>query len=245
MVPAAEKVKRLALLFYIVPLHLLKGQLAGPGSWNIIQLKLAKTETVSFFGEAQLRSLQFYKNFHYYEYKAGIQVKIRPELSASFGAGNYQTYREGGNFRLPKNNNELRIWPQLVFSYPMGIRLKMEHRYRAEFRFAENFYRNRFRYRLGASIALGKKEKGKKPLVLAVGNELFFTDRPPYFERNRAQVTLQFKATENTAIQLGYLYQFDYKINDETGRNFFQVGYYIDINKGRSPIIESGKREEM
>jgi hypothetical protein len=30
--------------------------------------------------------------------------------------------------------------------------------------------------------------------------------------------------------QLGYMRQFDYKINDETGREFFLVGAYFDID---------------
>jgi hypothetical protein len=28
---------------------------------------------------------------------------------------------------------------------------------------------------------------------------------------------------------LGYLHQFDYKINDETGRDFLQIGCYFDL----------------
>jgi hypothetical protein len=30
-------------------------------------------------------------------------------------------------------------------------------------------------------------------------------------------------------LQLGYLHQFDYKINDETGRDFFQIGYFVEL----------------
>jgi hypothetical protein len=30
---------------------------------------------------------------------------------------------------------------------------------------------------------------------------------------------------------VGYLHQFDYKINDETGRDFLQVGYFIELFK--------------
>jgi hypothetical protein len=28
-----------------------------------------------------------------------------------------------------------------------------------------------------------------------------------------------------------YFHQFDYKINDETGRDFLQIGYYIDLKR--------------
>jgi hypothetical protein len=40
-----------------------------------------------------------------------------------------------------------------------------------------------------------------------------------------------YKPSKATTIQVGYLHQFDYKINDETGRDFLQLGYYIDIDR--------------
>jgi hypothetical protein len=32
-------------------------------------------------------------------------------------------------------------------------------------------------------------------------------------------------------LQLGYLHQFDYKITDEIGLNFFQIGYFIECSR--------------
>jgi hypothetical protein len=32
-------------------------------------------------------------------------------------------------------------------------------------------------------------------------------------------------------LQNGYLYQFDYRINDEIGRDFMVLGYFIEISK--------------
>jgi hypothetical protein len=46
------------------------------GSWNIINLKYNIDDKLSVFGEGQLRSLQFYNDFHYYEYKGGINYKF-------------------------------------------------------------------------------------------------------------------------------------------------------------------------
>ncbi|MBK7651563.1 MAG: DUF2490 domain-containing protein, partial [Flammeovirgaceae bacterium] len=45
------------------------------GSWNIINAKYTVSKKWSLFGEAQLRSLKFYNDFHYYEYKGGINYK--------------------------------------------------------------------------------------------------------------------------------------------------------------------------
>lgn len=203
------------------------------GSWNILNLKYSVDDKWSVFGEAQLRSLKFYNNFHYYEYKGGINYKVHKNATLSLGSGSYQTYKEGGNFVLAKNNDEFRIWPQIVIYQQFG-RLKIEQRYRAEFRFTSNGYRNRFRYRLGISYPFGKEKNGYKPYQISASNELFFTDKEPYFERNRMLIAFNYKPSKLTTLQVGYLHQFDYKINDETGRDFLQIGFFIEIFRKQS-----------
>ncbi|HMP87162.1 MAG TPA: DUF2490 domain-containing protein, partial [Lacibacter sp.] len=125
------------------------------GSWNIMHLRHHLTSKWSLFGEAQVRSLKFYTHFHYYEYKGGVHYRARPGLTLSLGLGDYDTYGEGGNFVVPKNNDELRIWPQLALQQSIG-RFLVEQRYRAELRFTSQGYRNRFRYRVGLSYPFGK-----------------------------------------------------------------------------------------
>ena len=203
-------------------------QYSSFGSWNIVNLKYTINKSWSVFGEAQLRSLQFYNGFHYYEYKGGVNYKINNAVKLSLGLGNYVTYNEGGNFKLPKNNDEFRVWPQLILTQSIGS-FKIEQRYRAEFRFTTNGYRNRYRYRLGASLPLGKEKNGGSPFLLSASNELFFTNRDPYFERNRLLVSLNYKLSPQFSFQLGYLHQFDFKINDETGRDFLVVGVFIEL----------------
>jgi hypothetical protein len=210
------------------------------GSWNILNLKYSRNEKLSIFGEAQLRSLKFYSNFHYYEYKGGINYKVHKNAMLTLGAGSYQTYKEGGNFFLPKNNDEFRIWPQIFLFQSIG-KLKVEQRYRTEFRFTSNGYRNRFRYRLGVSYPFGKQKNECKPFVISASNEIFFTDNEPYFERNRMLLSLNYKTSKATTVQIGYLHQFDYKINDETGRDFLQIGYFIELfrKKASNTFIDS------
>ena len=214
------------------------------GSWSILNIKYNVNEKVSFFGEAQLRSLKFYNNFHYYEYKGGINYKIYKNVALTLGAGTYQTFKEGGNFVLPKNNDEFRLWPQVILFQTAG-KFKIEQRYRAEFRFTSNGYRNRFRYRLGLSYPFGKEKNGYKPFQISVSNEVFFTDNEPYFERNRMLVAFNYKTSKASTLQIGYLHQFDYKINDETGRDFLQVGYFIDIfrKKSSNSIIDTSVKD--
>lgn len=198
------------------------------GSWNILNIKYKHNEKWSAFAEGQIRSLKYYDHFHYYEYKAGLNYQLHKSLALTLAAGSYQTYREGGNFELPKNNNEFRLWPQISLTQQIN-KIKIEQRYRTESRFTSNGYRNRFRYRLGIAYPFGKIKDDYKPYLVSLSNELFFTDREPYFERNRIQASFNYKLNKQTSLMLGYLHQFDYKINDETGRDFFMIGYNYEI----------------
>ncbi len=44
-----------------------------------------------------------------------------------------------------------------------------------------------------------------------------------------------------STIQIGYLHQIDYKVNDETGRDFLQLGYFIELfgKKSAKKAIEN------
>jgi hypothetical protein len=222
------RIRSLLILTFCFATQHLSAQAVELGSWNILNLKYNYDDKWSVFGEGQLRSLQFYSDFHYYEYKVGINYKFHKNVKLTLGAGSYQTYKEGGNFVLPKNNNEFRIWPQIIFFQSIG-KFKIEQRYRTELRFTTNGYRNRFRYRLGVSYPFGKEINEYKPYQISASNELFFTDNEPYFERNRFLVAFNYKPSKASTIQIGYLHQFDYKINDETGRDFIQLGYFIEL----------------
>lgn len=198
-------------------------QSKGIGSWNLINLKLSLNNKLSLFVEGQIRSLQFYNQFHYYEYKAGISYQFHKAAAITLGAGSYDTYAEGGNFVKPKNNDEFRIWPQLVVTQALGS-FTIEQRYRSEFRFTSNGFRMRYRSRVAVAYSFGAAAGRSKKYQLALSNELFFAGRGPYFERNRLSLLLSKELSRLTTLQIGYLHQFDYRINDETGRDFLVVG---------------------
>lgn len=223
----------LTIITLCFSINTLTAQTFDLGCWNILNVKYNIDEEWSFFGEGQLRSLKLYSNFHYYEYKGGVNYKVNKDVKLTIGAGSYQTYKEGGDFVLPKNNDEFRIWPQVILFQSIG-KLKIEQRYRAEYRFTSNGYRNRFRYRLGVSYPFGKERNEYKPFQISASNEIFFKGKEPYFERNRMLLAFNFKPSKATTIQIGYLHQFDYKINDETGRDFFQIGCFIELSRKTS-----------
>lgn len=203
------------------------------GSWNVLNFNARINKKWSAFAETQLRSLSFYNEFHYYEYKIGANYALTNNFVTTSGIGSYNTFSEGGNFKTPLKNAEIRTWLQLSIKTPIE-NLIFENRFRFEQRFTSNGYRNRYRIRLGATLPLNTKKIVPKTLSLIAWNEIFFTNNEPYFERNRFFIGLGYEF-ETFSIQTGYIRQFDYKINDETGRSFLNIAvlYHIDFNKNK------------
>jgi hypothetical protein len=194
------------------------------GSWSQVTFKTWFGDSNwGVFGEAQVRSLEFYDQFHYWEAKGGVNYKVHPNFTFSLAAGKYNTYdiTERGNFNTPMLNDEIRVWTQLLFKTPV-YNFIVEHRYRVEARFTSYGYRNRFRYRLGVLYPVGK-------FTPFIYNALFFSDNEPYFERDRFYFGTKYKINDTHSLMLGYLYQFDYKIYDELGTQFMMVGYYLNL----------------
>jgi len=50
-------------------------------------------------------------------------------------------------------------------------------------------------------------------------------------------LAFNYKPSKATTIQIGYLHQFDYKINGEIGRDFIQIGYFIELFRKTSQNI--------
>lgn len=198
------------------------------GSWNIFSAKAGITEKWGVFVEGQIRSLKFYNNFHYHEIKGGVSYALDKNFSVAVAGGKYDTYQAGGDFVTPKASDEFRLFEQLTMSQYLQ-HIKFEHRYRAEQRYTQNGYRNRFRYRLQAVIPIKAKKVSAKTPYLSTSGELFFTDTPGYFERLRFYLGAGYQFTNTFGLQAGYLHQFDYRLVDETGKDFFQISFLWDI----------------
>lgn len=219
--------------------------LTSLGSWNLVSVGYRPSARWTLLAEGCLRSLRFYDWFHYYEGKGAVFLRVTETFTTGLGAGLYHTYREGGNFRRPMRTAEVRLWPQAAFNQPLGP-LSVDHRYRVEVRFTTQGVRERFRQRFGVSYPFGPQRTGYKMLRADVHNELFFTTRAPYFERTRLQIQLGVKPSLASTFQVGYVFQFDYNLQDEIGRNFFMVGYYLMIlrKKVKNPSSSGPEDQE-
>jgi hypothetical protein len=206
----------------------------GLGSWNIVNARLQMSRKWSAWGELQLRSLQFYNQFHYHETKGGFQYNLGEASSVLVGFGRYVTYSPGGNFESPVKNDELRTWFQFSMGNRFG-RLRVEHRYRIEQRWTSVGYRNRFRYRLNLLMPLNKPNVEAGTWYATTWNEIFLTNLQPHFERNRFFIGLGYEVTDPFTIQAGFLNQYDYALAvAPLTKNFFQLSFLFDIKTNKS-----------
>jgi hypothetical protein len=205
---------------------------AQMGTWNVLSVKTSFNEKWGAFAEGQLRSLKFYNDFHYHEFKGGVTYALDKNFSFAVATGKYDTYLSGGDFVSPKTSDEIRIFEQLTMSQVL-TRVKFEHRYRAEQRFTQVGYRNRFRYRLQMVMPINRKKVEPKTWFLNTSGEIFFRDTPQYFERLRTFAGVGYQFTSTHTLMLGYMHQFDYRLVDEIGKNFLYVSFLFDLHRNK------------
>jgi hypothetical protein len=224
----------LKMAFFLCFFTTIHAQTPGLGTWNVISSKYTFNKKWSAFFEAQLRSQQFYDNFHYHEFKGGVGYNLPKNLSLLFAVGKYNTYQPTGSFKTPMLANEIRIWQQLVLNNNIN-RLKIEHRYRFEQRFVNDTYRNRFRYRLNAILPINNLVVQEKTWYLSLSNEIFLNNRGLFFEQNRIFVGGGYEINDQVTIQGGWLNRFDNLGNGvEIKKNFLQLSLLLSFSEAKS-----------
>lgn len=218
----------LLFLFIINPLSIFSQSL---GCWNTLNLNYDNGKKWSFSTEFQLRSLQFYKNYNYNEYKGFVTYKIMPNLQASIVLGRYTTYGNGKTFQNPKLAEEFRAALQVGLRNTLG-KVQVDHRYRFEKRFYTSGIRaSRIRYRVGLSIPLDKTKKTS----LGLSNEFLIAitqkSKVIRYDKNRVSIAVTRKLTDMVSMQVGYLNQYDSKSVDEPGNKFFVYSLFLNLSK--------------
>jgi hypothetical protein len=201
------------------------------GCWNSFNISYDNGKKWSFSSEAQLRSLQFYKNYNYHEYKGIVGYKLIPSLQTSLVFGRYTTFGSGKTFQNPKLAEEFRLALQLGLKNTIG-KFQIDHRYRFEKRYYTSGARGiRIRYRLGLSTPLDKK----KLTSLSFSNEFLIAINSGSsiirYDKNRINVGVTRKLSNMVSMQVGYLSQYDSKSADEPGNNFFVYSLFLNMSK--------------
>ena len=224
---------RILWLLFFISLFFFQGQRLSAqsrplGSWNILNAKLTINNHWSVWAEGQVRSVKFYDDFNYFEAKGAVNYNFTKTVSVTAGIGRYETYSSGGNFEEPLVTGETRTWFQMNLEQKLS-RVILEHRYRVEQRHLTTGYKNRFRYRLLATVPINHPEMIPGTFYGYLGDEIFFTSKEPYYERNRFFTGLGYKFSPLFALQSGYMRQFDYKIDSQQSRDFLQVAVLLNF----------------
>ena len=156
--------------------------------------------------------------------RTGLNYHFKPNASATFG------YAHIGNHvyesvRKSPETEEHRIWQQLLTTNNIG-RVKFEHRYRLEERFAETDFKIRFRYRLMLFVPLNRPKIETGTMYLGVYDEIFINDKATFFDRNRLYGGLGYQHADNIHFQVGVLRQ----ETQTASKTFLQFGLIFNTD---------------
>jgi hypothetical protein len=161
--------------------------------------------------------------------RLGLEYNLHPKVSVMAGYGWIRTFPYGTQ-PIVAVFDENRIFEQVNFKDKVG-RFELQHRYRFEQRFLEQFaknamgeiiqvdpvFRNRIRYRALMMVPLSRKEMVDQTLFFSLSNELFvgfgkgIAKNP--IDQNRFIAALGWRFNSHASISLGYLNQFVIKTN--------------------------------
>lgn len=84
-------------------------------------------------------------------------------------------------------------------------------------------------------IPINKSTVEKGTLFASIYDEIFLTNKGPYFERNRFFVGLGYQVSNPFTLQIGWIKQFDYSANN-TGRkkDFLQTTLFFRLRQQKN-----------
>jgi hypothetical protein len=182
------------------------------------------TDKFSLHTEYQWRRANGFENWQQSLARIGIDYSINQGLTVTAGYGWVVTYPYGEQ-PISHTFNEHRIWQQVNAKSKYG-RFELQHRYRLEQRFLENYIRNqngtfskgtdlfrqRVRYRAMVLVPLSRKEMLDNTLFLNLNNELFLGFGKGIgkniLDQNRMNFAFGWRFNKDFNVQIGYLNQF-------------------------------------
>lgn len=222
--------KTIVLLLFINTSFWCQSQNNHLGIWHSVNTEIILDSKWSIFGEGQLRSQRFGKEYFFHEYNSSINYKPKKSISIVAGFSSNSTYSNGGSFKKPLANQENRLWEQIAFIHTLS-RLRVEHRYRIEQRWRLSGYRNRYRIRLGGILPINKPSIEKGVVFTTFNNEIFFSENKPYLELYRFSLGCGYQLSKPVRFVVSYINQKSYSAsNAAVSREFLQAQFAFRIN---------------
>lgn len=201
--------------------------------------------------EYQWRRSDLFNDWQQSLLRLGVDYYTKQNAQFTAGYGWIRSYKYGEQ-PIIHNFNEHRIWEQFIVKNKLG-RVELNHRYRLEQRFMEQWvqqmdgsilrdgyaFRQRLRYRFLITVPLSKKELSDNTLFASVYDEPFLGFGKGIgkniLDQNRLYAALGWRFNKDFNVQLGYLNQIIVKTDGvKMERNHtLQIGitYNLDLQK--------------
>lgn len=212
----------------------------------------------SIHTEYQWRRAGGFQNWQQSLMRLGVDYTLNPNVSLTAGYAWIVNFPYGDQPVLTQYS-ENRIWQQLNLKGKIETKFRtfdIQHRYRLEQRFIENYFKNssgniekgdnlfrkRVRYRAMVFIPLSKKTMKDKTLFLNLNNEIFLGFGKGIgkniLDQNRFNAAIGWRFNSNFNIQIGYLNQYIVKsdgIKVERNHTLLTgITYNLDFTKKRN-----------
>ena len=196
------------LLLVLITVGTTRAAKPGPyGFWPGYFGHAAINSRLGVWLEAQPRMYDFSGDLEQLLVRTAVTYKLNAEVQVAQGYGYIRSEPYIAGTEDKRVTEEHRIYQQLI-SRQRWQRVYLQHRYRAEERFlADQQFRMRFRYMLGANICLNDKEQKAGTLYLSLYNELFLHTDKPVFDRNRLFGGVGYGLSPTLRIEAGHLWQ--------------------------------------
>jgi hypothetical protein len=212
-------------------------------------------DKIGIHTEYQWRREDGFTNWQQSLLRIGFDYNLNPTLSSTVGYGWIITFPYGEQ-PVVHEFDEHRIWEQVNMKSKFG-RFEVQHRYRLEQRFLENWikdadgncvksdnlFRQRIRYRIMILVPLTKKELTDNTLFLNVNDEPFIGFGKGIgkniLDQNRFNLALGWRFNKDLNIQVGYLNQFVVKADgvkmERNNTLIFTTTYNLDFTSIKQP----------
>ncbi len=228
-------IKKYTTLFFtlllVVSASSLSAQQDEFGNWLMYFGTNKLSDKLSIHSEVQYRNHTLAPvNIEQLLLRTGLNYHVAKNAILTAGYG-YIASHDFESEQTEPETKEHRLFQQFILTNKVS-RLKFEHRYRLEQRWANDNYKNRIRYRLMVFLPLNKPTIETGTLFLGVYDEIFVNTKDTFFDRNRLYAALGYQFSKTTQVQVGYLRQ---RVND-FGKSYLQVGvvYNPDFRKESS-----------
>ena len=216
-----RRILSLTLIFLMPCLRLSAQSNHEPGSWTSLGFNYNINDKLKVLSETQLRSLDMYNMFYYYELRASLRYTPFHWISVASGLSHHNVYKSDGNFSNP-SRKETRIYEEVFIRLALS-RFNFENRNRLEQRFTPDGYKNRLRPRLALTLPVNNPEVNPGTFFLSFTEELFFSD---FLEKSQFFIGPGYKF-ETLSITTGL--KNDYNYESRVSLNFFQISVLFEI----------------